>query len=268
MADAKVFISHAEEDHETAARICHALEAAKIPCWIAPRDIPPGANYLAGISEGLDGAQIVVVVMSVHANASTWVLREVENATHRNLTVIPLRLGQTAPSQMLGLLLSTRQWVDLGDRSIPEAMERVVDAVNGRATGRSSLDDLRSNDAALNLAAVTSIVGGLLVGAWGIYALLSAKGTCRFFGGSYPCSVGGGFLVVAAFCLLMCGASLWTRSRSAVPLAWLCVLLLVPGAIDGILYRYSGFTAPALGLGVAVPLAIAYTVTRRRRQFR
>jgi len=168
----------------------------------------------------------------------------------------------------MSLLLSTRQWIDLGHVPRLESLNRVVEAIKRGSTGTSSLDDLKANDAALNLAAVTSLVGGVLVGAWGIYALLSAKGTCRFFGGFYPCSVGGGFLILAAFCLLMCGTSLWIRSRSTVFLAWLCVLMLVPGAIDGILYRYSGFTAPALGLGIVVPLAIAYAATRRRNQFR
>jgi hypothetical protein len=138
----------------------------------------------------------------------------------------------------------------------------------GRFEGRSSLDDLKANDAALNVAAITSIVGGLFVGAWGAYSLLSAEGNCLFFGFSQPCSVGGGFLVVAAFCVLMCGASLWNRSRVAVFLAWVCVLMLVPGAIDGILHRYRGFVLPAAALGIVVPVGIACEATRRRKQLR
>jgi len=69
MSDAAVFISHAEEDRATAMAVCDALEAANIRCWIAPRDIPPGENYLMGISHGLDLARLVVVIMSEHANA-------------------------------------------------------------------------------------------------------------------------------------------------------------------------------------------------------
>jgi hypothetical protein len=265
--DAVVFISHAEEDHEIAMRLCTALEAATIRCWIAPRDIPAGDSYLDGINHGLALAGIVIVILSEHANASDWVLREVETSTSRKIRVIPARLRQTTPSAAMGLLLSTLQWVDLGDGSSPQALSKLVAVVKGKFEGKSSQDDLKANDAVLNLLAITSIVFGLLVGAWGVYALLSAKGRqCLFFGFYEPCSVGGGFLVVASFCILVCGASLWKRSRLAVVLAWVCVLMLVPGAIDGILHRYSGLVLPAAGLGIFVPVAIACEATRRRKQ--
>ena len=39
-----VFISYASEDHEVGEQVCGALEASGITCWIAPRDIPPGAG--------------------------------------------------------------------------------------------------------------------------------------------------------------------------------------------------------------------------------
>ena len=268
MSDSVVFISHAEEDRDTAMALCAALEAATVRCWIAPRDISPGESYLDAINHGLDLARIVIVLVSDHANESKWVLREVERATNRNTIVIPARLRETTPNQRIGLLLSTLQWVDVGDGSSPQAFTPLIAAVNGSFKAKSSLDDLKANDAALNLAAVTSILGGLLVGAWGTYSLLFVKTDCVFFGQARPCSMGGGYLVVAAFCVLLCGAALWTRSRSAVMLAWLSVLMLAPGTIDGVLYRYRAFAAPAVVLGVMVPIAIAWTVTRRRNQFR
>jgi hypothetical protein len=38
-----VFISHSSNDRATADAICAHLESAGIKCWIAPRDIEPGA---------------------------------------------------------------------------------------------------------------------------------------------------------------------------------------------------------------------------------
>jgi len=40
-----VFISHSSVDKNAADAICHALEQSGVKCWIAPRDIQPGANY-------------------------------------------------------------------------------------------------------------------------------------------------------------------------------------------------------------------------------
>jgi hypothetical protein len=40
-----VFISYASADAAVAQNVCAALEAAGILCWIAPRDVKPGAQY-------------------------------------------------------------------------------------------------------------------------------------------------------------------------------------------------------------------------------
>src|SRR5215472_7170060 len=40
-----VFISHSSKDREIADAICAHLESAGIKCWIAPRDIEPGATW-------------------------------------------------------------------------------------------------------------------------------------------------------------------------------------------------------------------------------
>src|SRR5262245_42037426 len=44
-----VFISHATVDREWANAISKRLEADEISCWIAPRNIPPGADYAQSI---------------------------------------------------------------------------------------------------------------------------------------------------------------------------------------------------------------------------
>ena len=42
----EVFISHSLKDKATAEAVCAKLEAAKVRCWIAPRDISPGADWV------------------------------------------------------------------------------------------------------------------------------------------------------------------------------------------------------------------------------
>ena len=40
----EVFISYSSKNKNAAVAICHILEENEIKCWMAPRDIPPGAE--------------------------------------------------------------------------------------------------------------------------------------------------------------------------------------------------------------------------------
>ena len=51
----------------TADAVCAKLEERGIRCWIAPRDILPGADYAASIISGIDSAKIMVLIFSSHA---------------------------------------------------------------------------------------------------------------------------------------------------------------------------------------------------------
>ena len=46
-----VFISYSSQDKTIADAICAGLEAAKIRCWIAPRDMLPGVPYGESLGE-------------------------------------------------------------------------------------------------------------------------------------------------------------------------------------------------------------------------
>ena len=50
-----VFLSYSSKDKPVADAACHALESAGIRCWIAPRDIVPGAEWGASIVKAIAG---------------------------------------------------------------------------------------------------------------------------------------------------------------------------------------------------------------------
>jgi predicted ATPase len=107
-----VFISHSSKDRATADAICAHLESAGINCWIAPRDIEPGATWTKGIMQGLDACQALILVFSEHVNDSDHVQREVAKAFSSGLPVIPFRIGDFLPNQSLSYFLDTVQWLD------------------------------------------------------------------------------------------------------------------------------------------------------------
>src|SRR6201982_130089 len=106
------FISHSSKDRETPDRICVHLESAGIKCWIAPRDIEPGATWTKGIMQGLEACRVLILVFSEHANDSDHVEREVAKAFSSGLAVIPFRIKDVLPNQSLSYFLDTVQWLD------------------------------------------------------------------------------------------------------------------------------------------------------------
>jgi len=72
-----VFVSYASQDAAVANSIVEDLEQHRLRCWIAPRDVKPGAQYADAIVRAINEAKALVLVMSGSAVASSHVAREV-----------------------------------------------------------------------------------------------------------------------------------------------------------------------------------------------
>jgi hypothetical protein len=108
----KVFICHSSIDKPIADAACAALEAQRIPCWIAPRDILAGEEYGKAIIEALGSCQIVLLVFSRHANESPQVRREIERAVSKEKILVPFRIEDVLPSDAMEFALSNTHWLD------------------------------------------------------------------------------------------------------------------------------------------------------------
>jgi hypothetical protein len=82
-----VFLSHSSEDKSAADAICHALERNRIRVWMAPRDILPGVGWAQSITRAMNGARVMVLVLSGKANGSPQIEREVERAVHKGTMI-------------------------------------------------------------------------------------------------------------------------------------------------------------------------------------
>lgn len=107
-----VFISYSSKDKPTADAACAVLEQKGIRCWIAPRDIVPGADWGEAIIDAINGARAFVLVFSSHANASQQIKREVERAVNKGIPVIPMRIEDVAPAKSLEYFISTPHWLE------------------------------------------------------------------------------------------------------------------------------------------------------------
>ncbi len=72
--DHQVFISYASEkgkhsknDFDVAEKIYNALEAKNTRCWLAPREIHPGDEWIDEIINAVEQSKVVVLVFSSNA---------------------------------------------------------------------------------------------------------------------------------------------------------------------------------------------------------
>jgi hypothetical protein len=70
VARREVFVSYSKPDHEAAHELVSQVEAHGIECWVAPRDVQPGAVWAAEIVNAIAAARVMVLVFSTSANSS------------------------------------------------------------------------------------------------------------------------------------------------------------------------------------------------------
>jgi adenylate cyclase len=124
-----VFISYSAKDKERADKVCSVLEAKGVKCWIAPRDVAPGAKYAHAIINALTGSRLVILVFSSHTNESEHVESEIDCAYNKRIPIITLRLEDVPLSQSLEYYLSKAQWFDALAPPIEKHLDVLSDSV-------------------------------------------------------------------------------------------------------------------------------------------
>ncbi|MFC0683913.1 toll/interleukin-1 receptor domain-containing protein [Novosphingobium clariflavum] len=96
----KAFISHNKADKFTARTLATMLTEQGEGVWFDEWDIKPGDSLTGGIEEGLNGADVFVLIWSEHAHKSNWVGMELRATVRRrvddqSLRIIPLIMDGT-----------------------------------------------------------------------------------------------------------------------------------------------------------------------------
>ena len=124
-----VFISYSSKDATIANAACAALEAAKIRCWIAPRDIQPGAEWGASIVRAIDHCRVLVLIFSANSNESRQVHREINRAFSKGAAVVPLRIENITPADALAYYLDSVHWLDALTPPLERGLQQLATAV-------------------------------------------------------------------------------------------------------------------------------------------
>ena len=123
-----VFISYASRDAAIANSIVEHLEQHGLRCWMAPRDVKPGAQYADAIVAAINEAKAVVLLLSQDAVASSHVGREVERAASKHKPIIAFRIDPATLNRTLEYFLSESQWIDVPAIGMPAALAKLAEA--------------------------------------------------------------------------------------------------------------------------------------------
>lgn len=108
----EVFVSHSVKDKAIADVVVARLEAESVTCWVASRDVVPGADWGESIIDAIESSRIMILIFSQNANASPQIKREVERAVDKGVYIIPFRVDDVKPTRSLEYFISASQWMD------------------------------------------------------------------------------------------------------------------------------------------------------------
>ena len=146
-----LFVSHHSSKLEVAEHVERALNIKGVRCWIAPRDVEPGASFARSIPHAIGESSAVLLLFCSNSAKSRHVERELIPADQLGKAIIPLRLERIDPGE-LSYHLAASQWIDWLEQR-DEAIDRIAlkardlqaQAQNGTPkTGTVLIDELET----------------------------------------------------------------------------------------------------------------------------
>jgi hypothetical protein len=116
------FISYSSRDQDFAERLNTDLQGKGVRCWFAPEDLKIGEKIRPSIDKSIHQHDKLLLVLSQHSIASTWVEKEVETAFGREakenkLVLFPVRLDDVVKHSEQAWAADIRRMRHIGDFS-------------------------------------------------------------------------------------------------------------------------------------------------------
>ena len=115
------FISYSSKDEALAQRLHADLQDRGIRCWFAPEDMKIGDRFRVRIDEAIRMYEKLLLLLSEHSVASTWVEKEVETAFEKERehdgepVLFPIRLDAAVMKNKTGWAADIRRSRHIGD---------------------------------------------------------------------------------------------------------------------------------------------------------
>jgi TolB-like protein/Flp pilus assembly protein TadD len=132
------FLSYASSDTEIAKQVCAHLEAAGLRIWMAPRDVPAGAQYADALVRAINASHCLLLILSEDSVNSAHVGKEVERASSKRKPIVAIRIDAAQLTPAFEYFLSESQWVEAGDglqAALPRLTEDLRKLIAGKIGG-------------------------------------------------------------------------------------------------------------------------------------
>ena len=135
-----VFISYSHKDKSLADALSAAIENEGVSCWIAPRNIAPGMDWPAAISNAISLSRIMLLIFSSDSNASNDVSRELILASNSNLIILPFKIEDVTPEPGKQYYLARTHWFEAGNPPTQEQIDNLVSYVKSFLSDQATPD--------------------------------------------------------------------------------------------------------------------------------
>jgi len=150
-----IFISHSSNEAQTAKDLCRIIEENGNECFISYRDIRLGYEYAEEIVNGIDRADVVLLLLSESSNKSPHVLREVERAVTKSVPILVYKMEDVKLTKSMEYFLMTHQWMEAGRDSYND----VVIGINNL---KNSTENVKKADKSVNKNKTIGLVAALI----------------------------------------------------------------------------------------------------------
>ncbi|MEY2529601.1 MAG: hypothetical protein QOJ05_1691 [Verrucomicrobiota bacterium] len=138
-----VFVSHSAKDKAVSDALVAKLEEQGIRCWVAPRDVVPGADWGESIIDAIESSRIMVLIFSASANGSPQIKREIERAVDKGVYTIPFRIEDVQPTKALEYFISSAHWLDAFSEPLGQhidSLAKTIKAILGASRSGSATE--------------------------------------------------------------------------------------------------------------------------------
>lgn len=156
----EVFISYSSKNGDVANQVVAHLEQHGIRCWIAPRNVTPGKEWVPAIQEALREAKVFVLIYTAESNASRQVMNEVALAFNAEKITVPLCLTNEEMNDELKYYLTRVHWLNAVSTPMEESLNELLKYVE-RGLGRQGTGEASPAE---NAGSFRSMAGNQIVG--------------------------------------------------------------------------------------------------------
>jgi adenylate cyclase len=164
-----VFVSYSREDQDRVFELAGKLRAAGVALWIDQGSLDAAAMWGQQIVEALDGAKVMLLMITPAAVRSDNVAKEVTLISERRGHILPVHLEHTVIPPALKYPLAGIQHIELfsGDpeeklQTVLKSLARLGVAIRQPGEGRAAASAAPSPDAAATTAPSTDAATGAL----------------------------------------------------------------------------------------------------------